>query len=213
MIYDITYFLLKWICQVFFDLKVIGRENVPKSGSVILASNHVSYLDPILIGVSVSRRLNFLAKEELFKNPLLSWLLKKLQAFPVSRKQVGPSTVKNALRLVAKGRVLLLFPEGTRGDGKSLLKAKNGIGVIAGRSGAVIVPAYLEGPQEVLPRGSRWVRLHPVTVYFGAPLLPNSSSFASEAGKKEANGELADQVMDQIERLKLHMERSPGAMA
>jgi len=212
MIYDIIYFLLKWICHVFFDLKVIGRENVPKSGSVILASNHVSYLDPILMGVSVSRRLNFLAKEEIFKNPLFSWFLKKLQTFPVSRKRVGPSTVRNALRLVEKGKVLLLFPEGTRGDGKSLLKAKNGIGVIAGRSGAVIVHAYLEGPQMILPRGSRWVRLHSVTVYFGPPLLPNSSSFASEAGKKKAYEEVAGQVMDQIERLRLHMERSPEAV-
>jgi 1-acyl-sn-glycerol-3-phosphate acyltransferase len=214
MIYDIGYLLLKWICQVFFDLKVIGRENVPRSGPVILASNHVSYLDPILIGVSVSRRLNFLAKEEIFKNPLFSWLLKKLQTFPVSRERAGPSAVRNALRLVEKGKALLLFPEGTRGDGKSLLKAKNGIGVIAGRSGAVIVPVYLEGSQKILPRGSRWVRLHPVTVYFGPPLPPNSSSsFAREAGKKKAYGEVAEQVMDQIERLKLRVERSPEAAA
>jgi len=212
MVYDIAYFLLKWICQVFLGLKIVGRENVPKTGPVILASNHVSYLDPIIVGVSLPRRLNFLAKEEIFNGPLLSWLMKKLQAFPVSRERVGPSTVRNALKLLEKGKALLLFPEGTRGDGKSFLKAKNGIGIIAGRSGAVIIPTYLRGPEKVLPRGSRWVHLHPITVFFGPPLLPSSSSFASEVAKRKGYGELAEKVMVQIERLKLYMEQSPEVM-
>jgi 1-acyl-sn-glycerol-3-phosphate acyltransferase len=99
---------------------------------------------------------------------------------------------------------LLLFPEGTRGDGKSFLKAKNGIGIIAGRSGAAIIPTYVQGPEKVLPRGSRWVHLHPVTVFFGSPLLPNPSSFTGEAAKRKAYGEVADQVMEQIEKLKIH---------
>jgi 1-acyl-sn-glycerol-3-phosphate acyltransferase len=206
MVYDVAYFLLKWISKVFLRLKVLGKENVPKSGPVIFASNHVSYLDPILVGVSLPRRLNFLAKEEIFKSRPLSWLMRKLQAFPVSRERVGPSTVRNALQLLGKGKGLLLFPEGTRGDGKSFLKAKNGIGIIAGRSGAAIIPTYLRGPETVLPRGSRWVHLHPVTVFFGSPLLLNPSSFPGEAAKKKAYGEVADQVMEQIEKLKIHMK-------
>ena len=209
MVYDIAYFLLRWISKVFLSLQVIGRENVPKSGPVIFASNHVSYLDPILVAVSLTRRLNFLAKEEIFKSLLVSWLMKKLQAFPVSRERVGSSTLRNALQLLIKGKGLLLFPEGTRGDGKSFLKAKNGIGIIAGRSGAVIIPTYLRGPEKVLPRRSRWVHLHPVTVFFGLPLIPNSSSFASETTKKKGYGEVADQVMEQIENLKLQIEQSP----
>jgi len=209
MIYDIAYLLLKLICLAVFRLKVIGRENVPKSGSIILASNHISYLDPILVGVSSPRRLNYLAKEEIFKNPLISWLLRKLQAFTVSRERVGPSAIRNSLQLLEKGKALLLFPEGTRGDGRNLLKAKNGIGIIAERSGAAIIPTYLQGPEKVLPRGSHWVHLHPVTVCFGPPLLVSPLSSASEVGKRRAYGEFADRVMDQIERLRLHADQRP----
>jgi 1-acyl-sn-glycerol-3-phosphate acyltransferase len=196
---------------VFFRLRVIGKENVPRSGPVIVASNHVSYLDPILVGVSLPRRLNYLAKEEIFKNRFFSWFLGKLQAFPVSRGRVGPSTIRNTLQLMEQGRALLLFPEGTRGDGRNFLKAKSGIGIIAERSGAAIIPAYVHGAEKVLPRGSRMFRLHPVTVCFGSPFLLSSSSFESEGGKKKAYGELGERVMGQIESLKIGIEHEAEA--
>lgn len=211
MIYDICYFLCKGICKILFGLRVVGEENVPRSGPVILASNHVSYLDPILVGVSVPRRVYYMAKEEIFKNLLISWFMKKLQAFPVSRGRLGSSTMKKALQIVKMGKMILLFPEGTRGDGSSLLKAKPGIGIIAGRSGAPLVPVFLHGPEKVLPRGSWWLRIHRVTVSFGSPVLPSLGRVGQS--KKDEYGDLVNRVMEGIEKIKKSMEegRRPSA--
>jgi len=206
MIYDICYFISKWICRVLFRLRVVGEENVPKSGPVILASNHVSYLDPIFLGVSLRRKVHYMAKEEIFRNPLISWFIRKLQGFPVSRQRVGSSTIKKAFQLMERGKVLLLFPEGTRGDGSTLRKARPGIGIIAERSGAPLVPVYLQGPERVLPRGSRWLRLHQVTVGFGMPVLPGSSSSPPGEPKKGDYEYLVNQVMAGIEKIKKYME-------
>jgi len=205
MVYDIVCFSLKWICKIFFRLQVIGGENVPRTGPVILASNHVSYLDPIFLGVSLPRRANYMAKEEIFRNPLIAWFLGKLQAYPVSRDRVNSSSIKRTLDLLKKGRVLLLFPEGTRGDGRTLLKAKPGIAIIAERSGAPMVPVFLEGPEKVLPRGSHRIRLHKVTVHIGPPMRCQSSSQHWQF-KKQGHASLVDQVMAGIDTMKRNIE-------
>jgi len=204
MIYDICYFLCKGICKILFRFRVVGEENVPKRGSVILASNHVSYLDPIFVGISLPRKIHYMAKEEIFRNPLLSWFMRKLQAFPVSRDRVGPTSMKRALQVIKKEKMILLFPEGTRGDGKTLLRAKPGIGAIAEKSGAPIVPVFLQGPEKVLPRGSWRLRFHQVTVGFGLPLLPPSPRGGES--KKNDYEDLATGVMEGIERVKKAME-------
>jgi 1-acyl-sn-glycerol-3-phosphate acyltransferase len=205
VVYDISYFLLKWICRFFFRLRVVGGGNVPRTGPLILASNHVSYLDPIFLGVSLPRKANYMAKEEIFTNPPISWFLGKLQAYPVSRNRVNSSSIRRALDLLKKGRVLLLFPEGTRGDGRTLQKAKPGIAIIGEKSGAPMVPVFLQGPEKVLPRGSRRIRLHKVTVHIGAPIIPQPSSRPWES-KRQDHASLVDQVMARIEAMKRNVE-------
>jgi len=108
-----------------------GKEHVAKSGPVILAPNRVSYLDPVIVGVATSRRVHFMARKELFRNPLVGWFLHALQAFPVTRERIDPSTLKRTLSLLAAGQVVLMFPEGTRGDGRTVRPAKPGIAVVA----------------------------------------------------------------------------------
>lgn len=170
MLYAIGYHLSRWIARAFFALSVEGLEHVPESGPVILAPNHVSYLDPVLVGIALSRRVHFMAKKELFRNPVIAWFLRGLQAYPVTRERVDPSTLKRTLSLLAAGQVVLMFPEGTRGDGRALGQAKPGIGVVAARSGAPVVPVFHWGAEQVLPRGSRRVRRVPLRVRFGPPL-------------------------------------------
>ena len=170
MIYTIGCNLCRWIARGFFALRVEGEEHVPQAGPVILAPNHVSYLDPVVVGVSVRRRVHFMAKKELFRNPLMGWLLRGVQAYPVTRERVDPSTLKRTLSLLAAGQVILMFPEGTRGDGRSLGPAKPGIAVIAARSGAPVVPVFHWGAERILPRGSRCPRRAPLRVRFGPPL-------------------------------------------
>ncbi len=170
MIYTIGCNLSRWIARGLFALRVQGEDNVPQGGPVILAPNHVSYLDPVVVGVSIRRRVHFMAKKELFRNPLMGWLLRGLQAYPVTRERVDPSTLKRTLSLLAAGQVILMFPEGTRGDGQSLGPAKPGIAVIAARSRAPVVPVFHWGAEQLLPRGSRRPRRVPLRVRFGPPL-------------------------------------------
>jgi len=184
---------------------VVGGENVPRTGPLILASNHVSYLDPIFLGVSLPRKANYMAKEEIFRNPLISWFLGKLQAYPVSRDRVNSSSIRRTLDLLKKGRVLLLFPEGTRGDGKGLQKAKPGIAIIGQKSGAPMIPAFLQGPEKVLPRGSGRIRLHKVTVHIGTPVIIEPFSRPWES-KRQDHASLVDQVMARIEAMKRDVE-------
>ena len=170
MLYTIGWCLCRWIARAFFGLSVEGTEHVPERGPVILAPNHVSYLDPVTVGISLRRRVHFMAKKELFQNPLVGWFLRELQAFPVTRERVDPSTLKRTLSLLAAGQMVLMFPEGTRGDGRTLGPAKPGIAVIAARSGAAVVPVFHWGAEQILPRGTRRVRRGRLRVRFGPPI-------------------------------------------
>jgi 1-acyl-sn-glycerol-3-phosphate acyltransferase len=131
MIYTVGCGLCRWIARTLFALHVEGAAHVPESGPVILAPNHVSYLDPVVVGVSIRRPVHFMAKKELSRNPLVGWLLRGLQAYPVTRERVDPSTLKRTLSLLAAGQVVMMFPEGRRGDGRTLGPAKSGIAAIA----------------------------------------------------------------------------------
>lgn len=192
-----------------FHFRVIGKEDVPSTEGVILAANHVSYVDPLFIGVAlVERQLHFLAKEELFRFPLFGALIRELHAFPVRRGQGDHAAVRQCLRLLAEGEMLLMFPEGTRGDGMALLEAEEGIGFLAARSGCPVVPVYVQGTDDVLPRGKRIPRVRPVAVYFGRPLR-----LAVETHRKESRWSyrrLSEQIMKGISELKVRAHSLPS---
>jgi len=198
MIYAIGCHLCRWIARAFFALSVEGQAHVPESGPVILAPNHVSYLDPVVVGISTHRRVHFMAKKELFRNPLVGWLLHGLQAYPVTRERVDPSTLKRTLSLLAAGNVVLMFPEGTRGDGRTLGPAKPGIAVIAARSGAPVVPVFHWGAEQVLPRGGRRMRRGPLRVRFGPPLTFS----AGDRHDREAVEAFCRELMEAIAALR-----------
>lgn len=203
MLYAIGYALSRWIARAFFALQVEGLEHVPQTGPAILAPNHVSYVDPVLVGISVRRRVHFMAKKELFRNPLAGWFLRGLQAYPVTRERVDPSTLKRTLALLAHGHVVLMFPEGTRGDGRVLGGAKPGIAVIAARSLAPVVPVFHWGAEQILPRGSRGGRWAPLRVRFGPPLR-----FAGDGrADRQAVEAFGRQLMDAIAALRPSTEQ------
>jgi len=194
MLYTIGHYLCHWIARTFFAFSVEGQEHVPESGPVILAPNHVSYLDPVVVGIAVSRRVHFMAKKELFRNPLIGWFLRALQAFPVTRERVDPSTLKRTLSLLAAGHVVLVFPEGTRGDGQALRPAKPGIAVIAARSQAAVVPVFHWGAEQALPRDGRRMRRAPLRVRFGPPLAFPTGGHADREAVKVFCGKLMEAI-------------------
>jgi glycerol-3-phosphate dehydrogenase (NAD(P)+) len=140
---SLVYWPLRWILKsgilVYFRLRRLGTEHIP-DGGVILASNHRSFLDPFAIGCCLGRPIYFVAKEELFKNPLLGWVLNCLGAFPIKRGAGDEESMDTALALLERGQAVVIFPEGTRIRTGSLGSPKRGVGRLALQSGKPVVP-------------------------------------------------------------------------
>jgi 1-acyl-sn-glycerol-3-phosphate acyltransferase len=153
---------------IFFNRwRVEGRENVPARGGVILASNHTSYADPPLVGTACPRRVFFMAKQELFRMPLLGWLIPRVHSFPVRRGKGDRRALREAVRLLNRGEVVLIFPEGTRSPNGRLQPPELGAAMVALMSGAPVVPMALIGSDRLLPQHSPLPRPAKVTVRFG----------------------------------------------
>jgi len=158
------------IFKCLFDIEIQGKENIPLKGGAILASNHLSYLDPIVIGLLVPRKINFIAKRELFENSLFGSFISKLGALPVRRERLDRKTYQRALGLLKKGMILVLFPEGTRSRRGNLGLLREGTARIAVRTKVPLIPVVIRGTGKVLPRGKKIIRLAKIKVRIGKPL-------------------------------------------
>lgn len=189
--------IAKSIAWVLVGLKPVGGENIPREGAFILAANHQSYLDPPLISISIRREMCFFAKKELFKNFLFGWLISNLNAIPVNRRVFDPGSLEKVLERLSIGKGLILFPEGTRGNGKEFLKPKPGVGMLAIRADVAIVPAYAYRTNQFWQSVFNRRR---VEIHFGRPIpVEKVRSFSRD---KEGYKSLAQYVMEQIGRLK-----------
>jgi len=155
---------------VFFDLKVYGAENVPFTGGVLLLSNHLSFLDPAVIGVMLRRPASYLAKSELFEVPVFGRVIPRLNAFPVRQGAGDIGAVRETIRRLKEGRVLTVFPEGARSLSGELQPLQGGFTLIVRKAGVPIVPVGIDGSYEAWPRGTTLPRSAPVRVKFGPPL-------------------------------------------
>lgn len=154
--------VVKTVLFPFYRVKVVGRENFPKEGGVLICSNHISNLDPPVVGIASPRSLYFMAKEELFSVPVLKGILPKINAFPVKRGFSDRQALRTALNLLKDGKVVGLFPEGHRSKDGKLGEGFSGAGFFALRGGdAVVLPCAVIGPYK---------RFHPITVVFGKPI-------------------------------------------
>lgn len=170
MLYAILKPIAVPVFRLLFGLRSRGTEHVPATGPVLFVANHVSHLDPPLIGGAAPRQLAFLAKAELFRIPLLGGLIRRLGAQPLRREGPDAGALRAALRVLKGGGALLVFPEGTRGEEGRLGPAKPGAGMLAVVAGAPVIPVYIGGSGRAWPRGRRLPRPARVTVTFGPPL-------------------------------------------
>ncbi|MCL2503148.1 MAG: 1-acyl-sn-glycerol-3-phosphate acyltransferase [Coriobacteriia bacterium] len=182
-----------------FRVRFLGRERFPESG-VVLAGNHVSYLDPILLWCGVPRPTHFMAKTELWGNKLLGWALDNFWAFQVERSGADREAITTATRLLKEGEPVGIFPEGTRkrngGTGEGGLgEAQGGAAFIAMRAQAPVIPVGIVGTEKAWPAGKRLPRLVRVTVSFGEPLDP--ADFAA-GSRKERVAAFTSAIMDAI---------------
>ena len=158
-----------------------------------MACNHVSYLDPMIMGIATGRRINYMAKADLFKKPVLGFILKELWAFPVKRNTADKGALRESLDRLKKGMPLLLFPEGTRHGSPGEKKIESGVGFLALKANVPVVPVLVEGSQAVLPPGAKFFRRNIVKVTYGLPV-----SYPADADYQE----VSRQVMASIWALK-----------
>lgn len=165
------YWTLHKIIELFFKYickwQVFGRENLPQSGPVIIISNHVGNWDSLALGIAMNRQVCYMAKQELFDIPLLGFIIKRLGAFPVKRGGGDRSALKAAQQILQEGKVIGIFPEGTRSKTGQLQPFKAGAAVLAQRTGSPIVPVGLIDTKNIFRKG--WFRTFKVNI--GPPIF------------------------------------------
>ena len=142
------YLFFRKLLSIFFHIKykisVINEENIPDlKGGYIIAANHQKYVDPPLIASVIRGKFSFMAKEELFKNPFFSWLIRRCGAFPVSRGAGDDTAINTALEVIKKGRIFVIFPAGTRSKDGTIGRVKSGIALIASEAAAPVLPVCI----------------------------------------------------------------------
>ena len=170
MLYRISTFLLSLVFRFTGGVTLIGRENIPRTGGVILAPNHISYVDPPIVGCYLRRQVHYMAKEELFRSKLMAAWMRAVGTFPVRRGTADRKALKQAIDLLNQGRVVCIFPEGTRSPDGRLQEPELGIGLVALKSQSPIVPVAVIGTDKVLPPGSKRLYRHRVRIVYGKPL-------------------------------------------
>jgi 1-acyl-sn-glycerol-3-phosphate acyltransferase len=155
--------------RILFGLRTRGRSNVPRKGGLILAVNHQSNLDPVVVGCGLTRPVHFMGKTALFSG-FLGVLIRRLNAFPVKRGGADRGAVKEFIRRVKEGLPVMLFPEGTRTHDGMLGRIMPGVGSIAVRAGAPVVPTYIDGSFDAWPRHRKLPRPAQLSITFGRPI-------------------------------------------
>lgn len=201
VLYGITRAIMWLLAKGLYRVKMTGRDRIPASGPVIIAANHSSYIDPVLVGLTCRRPIHYMAKAELFKMRGLSWCIRKLNAFPVRRGVADRAAMRTALGLLAEGEVVLLFAEGTRYRLDGLGPIQAGAGVIAEKAHCPIVPVTLVGTDRVMPQGARLPRFPKLAVIVGEPLMPDREAASAREAKRRGMA-LIQRAMADVERAK-----------
>ena len=194
MFYAFFKIICRFVFGKIFGTKVIGAENIPASGGFILAANHVSNWDPPFLGTFIDRIVNYMGKEELFKNPVMAAICRGLNVFPVKRGTADKTAIKTAVKILKSEKCFGIFPEGTRSKTGKFGKAESGVSVIAAMTKAPIIPAAIIGTEKIFSAQKKFPRL---CVVYGKPL-----QFTGNAKDKESLHDFAQKIMSEIAKLK-----------
>ncbi len=202
MLYSIVRFFLIIIFKVLFRFQVFGRSNFPRKGGFIVAANHLSYLDPIVLGISSPRKLNFLAKDDLFKIKGFGFLISNVGAIPVKRNaEQNISVFRSTLSLLDKGKGFVIFPEGARSLNGKMQNMRAGVGFLAIKSQCPVIPVLIVGTEKALPLRAKCIRPRKITAYVGKALLSPLDSKGHRSFE-----EFSYRVEDSIRDLKSRVE-------
>jgi len=204
-LYFIGWSFYRCLFAFYFRWHVYNPERVPATGPVILAANHASFLDPPLVGSGLRRDINYLARQSLFRYPVLGWILRRVNAVPVDRDGGGAAGLRAILDRLHAGGAIILFPEGTRTPDGRLQAARSGIGLTVIKSEAPVVPVRVFGTYAAWGKKIRIPRPVSVAVKYGPPLqfaqLRAEARTCPKARVKEIYQEIAEEIMAAIASL------------
>jgi len=201
MIYAFLRWLMRMMTRSYLIglFRVVGAENVPRTGPLIICPNHSATLDPPMVPAFAPRDDTWsMAKSEYFGGGIVDFMFRKYHAFPVVRHSADRAALKRSLDLLKAGHSLIIYPEGTRVESGVLASPEPGAGFIAQKTGCPVVPVALSGTRECLPKGAHWPRRVPVSITFGKPFVVASKR---PDGTRVSHQEAADAIMVQIAEL------------
>jgi len=198
MFYCVIRALLWLLLKVFWRMEIIGIENLPESGGLIIASNHVSYLDPAVLAASLNRKIYFITKKEVFKNGFVSFIFKNLNAISVDRENADILAFKKSINILREEKVLGIFPEGSRSSNGELQELKLGAIRIAMKTGVPILPVGIIGTHKIYPRGIKFPILfkHKIIVKYGALQYLNQLKSRDKIYQKEELSILGNKIKE-----------------
>ncbi|NRB74184.1 MAG: 1-acyl-sn-glycerol-3-phosphate acyltransferase [Verrucomicrobiales bacterium] len=203
--YFIGHRLSKLVAKVYCSFRVQNGEKLDDyEGGLIIASNHVSFLDPPFIGGAFKDPIFYFARKTLFDHPVANFILTRVNALPVNQEKPELSVLKKIISLLKEEEKVLIFPEGERSfDGKMKSEGQPGIGMIVTKAGVPVLPVRLFGPEKALPRGGKKLKKHPVTLVVGEPVDLTDLIEDKELTTKERYEKISIRIMEEITNLEL----------
>ncbi len=180
----IALFLHLWV-----RVEATGLEHIDNGRGGLFVMNHQTFLDPLLVAVLLHRPVSFLARDSLFRVPLLGWLLRQTWVIPISRESVRGGSIRAAVERMESGFLVGIFPEGTRSSGESVKAFRPGFLAIVRRTGQPVYPVAIAGADRILPRGAWFVRPGRVRIAYGCPLLPGEIDQLLNSGDERVQAE------------------------
>lgn len=198
--------LVKLWALIYLRFETIGTEHIPDMGGCVLTPNHASFLDPPLVGVGVRKRVvHFLARASLFRFPIMGWWYRRIGTIPIEQDRGDLAALRSALKELQSGKVVCLFPEGSRSPDGELQTPKGGVGFLIAKAKVPVVPVYVDGTFRAWPRGGRWIKPVKVRVFYGPPIAPDE--FTNRMGGKINHNETVRTVMSHLAELKEQAEK------
>jgi 1-acyl-sn-glycerol-3-phosphate acyltransferase len=198
-VYWLGHRFFRELSRGFFDLHAHGLENVRFKGPALIASNHVSYLDPPFIGSALDEDIIFFARKSLFRFRISNWLLTRWQSIPVDRDRPDPGSMKAVFRRLKEGKKVLIFPEGTRSPDGSLQAGEPGVGLLIAKANVPVVPVRIFGAHKALPRDKKLPQPASIRIVFGQPWTRDRSLYPAD--DKQTYQRIAEEVMQRISDL------------
>ena len=198
--YRWTHRITSFTFRALGKIETRGSEYIPKKGGMLLLSNHLSYLDPFILATTATRELHYMARDNVFRIPVLKQIITSHNAYPVKRGAADRAALKHTISLLKAGNAVVIFPEGTRSADGTLGKAHDGASFIAHNADVPTIPVFLAGADRLMPRKSKWIRPAKLSTNYGPPI--DFTEARKIQDKRVMHQRMSEQIMEAIAALR-----------